>query len=397
MDNAECLLPSGFLAAITEAAIKRPGRPDMCLIYSECPASAAGMFTTNNVKAAPVLLCMKKIRAGSGRAIVVNSGNANACTGKQGMIDANETSKLISAGLGIPDAQVYVSSTGVIGVPMPMERMRTGATSLIEGIGKAGLRELALAIMTTDTFPKYTSREIEISGHTGRISAICKGAGMIAPNMATMLCYVMTDIAVEKSALKSALKNAVETSFNRITIDGDRSTNDTVIALANGMAKNKPVMRGTRDYKKFSSSIDEVLYGMSCLIVQDGEGATKVIEVEVYGARTAAEAKRGAMAIANSLLVKTAIYGRDPNWGRIMAALGASGIKINESKTDIYINEIPAVKSGMSAGAEEGIREKLSAKEITIRVVLNSGKSNCRVLTCDLTEGYIKINAEYTT
>ena len=391
------MLPKGFLCSTVEAAIKRPGRKDLALIYSECDAALAALYTTNKVKAAPVVLDIKRSRKGTARAIVVNSGNANACTGAQGMDDAVETAALTALALGITDAGVLVSSTGVIGVPMPMARVRKAIGPLVDRLGSASLEDLARAIMTTDTFPKFISKKIKIGAKTGTVSAVAKGSGMIAPNMATMLGYVLTDLAVKAAALRPALKEAAEHTFNRVTVDGDQSTNDSIIMLANGMAGNAPVKPGSADYKKFAKTVYEVCEEMATAIARDGEGATKLVVIDVEGAFNETEAKAAALRLGNSPLVKTAIYGKDPNWGRMMSTLGSSGIRMDEARTAVYFGRVQVVKAGLSTGREADARPELDKKEVRIRITLGMGKASARVLTCDLTEGYIKINAHYTT
>ncbi len=382
---------------MVKAGIKESGRTDMALIYSEADAAAAAMFTTNKVKAAHVWRGMKNIRSGRARAVIVNSGNANACTGWPGMRDADEIARLVGRGLHIQEKLVYPCATGVIGVRLPLEKMRPKIEELTGSLGSASLKEATRAIMTTDTFPKYASRKVKLGSKEGVIAGMAKGAGMIAPNMATMLCFIMTDIAVESSALKKALRDAVESSFNRITIDGDRSTNDTALVMANGMLGNTPVRAGSGRYGRFAKALNEITYDLSRMIAKDGEGATKLIEIEVKGARSEEEAKRGALKIANSMLVKTALYGADPNWGRIMAALGSADIEIREEKTDIYIGEAKVVLRGMSAGSGYEARRKLRKKEVKITIDLHLGRGAATVLTCDLTEEYVKFNAAYST
>ncbi len=389
--------PKGFLFSTIEAAIKKPGRKDLALICSEREAVASGMFTTNKIKAAPVKLDMKRIRTGRGQAIIVNSGNANACSGEQGMKDAAEMAALAAGALKVRDSRVYVCSTGVIGAPMPMERIGPKIPELVHNLGKSTIDEAAAAIMTTDTFPKVVSKSMRIGGKTVTISGICKGAGMICPNMATMLCFVLTDADIERKALDSALKSAVRRSFNRITIDGDMSTNDTVLALANGMAGNELIKEKSPAFAAFTAAFSAVAYGLSRMIVEDGEGATKFVEVVVKNAKTDSEAEKGAFAIANSMLVKTALYGNDANWGRLIAALGYSGITLKEEKVDILLNGIKIANKGLATGRDKEANEKLRSKEIKIVIDLGLGKGAAKVLTCDLTEGYIKINAEYRT
>ncbi len=397
MKEKSIIQPKGFLFSTAEAAIKKPGRKDLALIYSEKEVVVSAMFTTNNIKAAPVKLDMKKIKTGKGQAVIVNSGNANACTCGQGMEDAIEMTELTAKALGLKTNKVYVCSTGVIGAPMPMERIRPKISELANNLGKATINDVADAIMTTDTFPKAISKKIKINGKTVAISAICKGAGMICPNMATMLCFIMTDANIEKTALDAALKNAVQKSFNRITIDGDMSTNDTVLIMANGMAGNNLIKINSKEFEIFAKAVSDITYELSKMIAKDGEGATKLVEIEIKNAKNDKDAEKGAFAIANSLLVKTAIYGNDANWGRIMAALGYSGSAIKEEKTDISLNGLKIVNKGMGTGKDKEANERLKSKEVKIVVDLRLGKGSAKVLTCDLTEDYVKINAEYRT
>ena len=336
--------PKGFYFSTAEAAIKKPGRKDLALIYSEVEADMSGAFTTNRVKAAPVRIDMRRIKSGRGQAIIVNSGNANACSGEQGLRDANEMAGSVSKSLHIKPSLVYVSSTGVIGSRMPMERIRPAITDLVSGVGRSSFEDVAAAIMTTDTFPKIVKKKVRVGDQTGTVAGICKGAGMICPNMATMLSFILTDIAIERKALDRALLSAVKKSFNRLTIDGDMSTNDTVLLMANGVLGNLPVTEKNEDFLRFSRALSELTIELSKMIARDGEGATKFIEVEVKGARNDFDAEKAALAVANSNLVKTAIYGNDANWGRIMAALGYSGVLFREDLVDIFfgVNYIQA-------------------------------------------------------
>jgi glutamate N-acetyltransferase/amino-acid N-acetyltransferase len=391
------MIPKGFLFASVEASIKHPHRKDLALIYSEVEANIAGTFTTNKVKAAPVRLDIRKIKSGIGQAIVINSGNANACTGKRGMQNAIEIANHIANSLKIKPPLVYVCSTGVIGIPLPMEKIRVKIPKLANNIGKSKLEDVAKAIMTTDTFPKVVKKRIKVGNKTGTISGICKGAGMICPNMATMLCFLMTDIAVEQKTLYKTLREAVKTSFNRITVDGCQSTNDTVFIMANGMLGNPPIAKRSEIYSSFRKALHEVTYKLAKLIVKDGEGATKLMEIEVKGARNEEEAEKAAFAVANSNLVKTAIYGNDPNWGRIMAAIGQSYIKMKEEKSDIYFGKVKVVNKGISTGKYKEAEKFLKRKEIRIVIDLKFGRSSAKVLTCDLTEEYIKTNKAYRT
>ncbi len=391
------LTPEGFLFSVAEAAIKKPGRKDLALILSEVDATIAGTFTTNAVKAAPVRLCMRNIRSGRGRAIFVNSGNANACTGAKGLKDASKIASHIAYDLGVKPSLSYVCSTGVIGVQLPMERIVPALDILLENAGDYSFLDVAKAIMTTDTFPKIASQEVKIGNKTGVIAGICKGAGMIEPHMATMLCFIITDIAVQQKTLEALLKDSVKKSFNRITIDGDMSTNDTVLLMANGVLGNKAITADSKYTRTFKSALDKVTYELARLVVRDGEGATKLIEVVVKEARNEALAEKAAFAVANSNLVKTAIYGNDANWGRIMCALGYSGVPLREEKTDIFFNDTQVVKGGVSNNKDKEATTALKSKEIVITIDLHSGRSSASVLTCDFTEEYIRINAEYRT
>lgn len=391
-------IPRGFLFSVAEAAIKKPGRNDLALIYSESDCTVAGMFTTSKVKAAPVRLDMKKIKSGVGRAIIINSGNANACTGKKGLEDAIEITERTAKLLRINPDLVYICSTGVIGTPLPMDRVRSKIPNLVDHIGKFTIEDVARAIMTTDTFPKIVTKKVKIFNREIKIAGICKGAGMISPNMATMLCFLMTDADIEKKALHLSLQTAVNHSFNRITIDGDMSTNDTVLIMANALSGCKNINVDTKEFSIYTSALTEVTKELSKLIVKDAEGATKLVEIEVINAKNDKEAKKAAFTIANSLLVKTAIYGNDANWGRLMAALGYSGIGgIREDKIDIYLNGLKIVENGIGRGNDIEANNRLKDKEINIKIDLNIGRGSAKVLTCDLTEDYVKINAEYRT
>jgi glutamate N-acetyltransferase/amino-acid N-acetyltransferase len=391
------MIPRGYLFSAVEAAIKKPGRKDLALIYSQAEADMAGVFTTNKVKAAPVKLSMKKIRSGKGQAIIVNSGNANACTGEKGLQDAVEMTERVAGKLKLKSSLVYVCSTGVIGTLMPMERIGPKISQLIRRLGKDSLDEVAEAIMTTDTFPKIVKKKVKIGDKTGNIVGICKGAGMIFPHMATMLCFLMTDIAVHRKTLERVLRDAVEKSFNRITVDGDMSTNDTALIMANGMLGNPEITPKTASYRAFRNALSEVTYELSRLIVQDGEGATKTIEIEVKGARNEVDAEKAAFSVANSNLVKTALYGNDANWGRIMAALGYSGVDIKEERIDISFGKVKVACKGVSAGMDERAGRVLRGKHVKVVINLNLGRYSASVLTCDMSEEYIRVNAAYRT
>lgn len=387
----------GFKFSGISAGIKKAGEKDLALIFSETTAVIAGVFTTNRIKAAPVRLSIDRIASQKGQAIVINSGNANACTGRQGLKDAQEMAERVAEGLGISPDLVHVSSTGVIGRQLPMKRIKKAIPEAIRMLSPYSIGDAASAIMTTDTFEKIASTRIKIAGRTGTIAGIAKGAGMICPNMATMLCFIVTDIAVRPGALDSALREAVKRSFNRLMIDNDRSTNDTVLIMANGMLDNKPIGKNSPFYLKFEDALSEVTYSLSRMIASDGEGATKLIEVIVKGAKTEADAEKVARAIAGSMLVRTAIHGNDPNWGRIMAAIGYSGVDVIEQNIDIYLNRCKLVSRGKGMKREGIARRSLARKEVIITVDLRIGRKSAKILTCDLTEEYVKINATYTT
>ena len=389
----------GFKFSAVEAAVKKPGRLDLGLIFSEVPAAVAGVFTTNKVKAAPVLLGMERMKNGLCQSVVVNSGNANACTGPQGIEDARETARLVAEGLGIPDEAVQVSSTGVIGQPLPMERLRRAIPALIEGLGTGTFDDVARAIMTTDTFPKMEARNGVAGGVPYSIAGIAKGAGMIMPNMATMLAFIVTDAAVEPAWLKKVFKEANNASFNIISVDGDTSTNDTALIMANGMAGNPQIKAGTPDADSFVLHLRDVLLALAKQIVKDGEGATKLVEITIKGARSGADAKRAAMAVANSLLVKTAFFGQDANWGRILAAVGYSGAEVDPDKAELFFDDVQMVNNGIFAGGDAEARgtEVLRKKEFAVTVDLKLGEGISTVYTSDLSYDYVKINADYRT
>jgi glutamate N-acetyltransferase / amino-acid N-acetyltransferase len=389
----------GFRFSAVEAAIKKPGRKDLALIFSEAPATACAVFTTNAVKAAPVLLSMQHIKRGTAEAVVINSGNANACTGEQGMIVARETAHMIAEGLGIPDEVVQISSTGVIGVPMPMKRIRDSIPSLIEGLSFGTLDDVAEAIMTTDTFPKMEAREAQANGVSYAVAGIAKGSGMIMPNMATMLSFIISDAAVEPAFLEKAFRKAVDISFNSITVDGDTSTNDTCLIMTNGMAGNQLIQAGTPEANTFEILLCDVLLSLAKQIARDGEGATKFVEVRVSGARNDGDAKLAAQAIANSNLVKTAFYGQDANWGRIFAAVGYSGAKIDQTCLSLCFDDVCMARNGIFAGgnAEQRGSEVLRKNEFTVSVDLGLGNGCATIYTSDLSHGYVSINADYRT
>ncbi|MBI5192172.1 MAG: bifunctional glutamate N-acetyltransferase/amino-acid acetyltransferase ArgJ [Nitrospirae bacterium] len=387
--------PKGFLASGIYAGIKRTEKPDLSIIYSEQEATAAGVFTINKVKAPPVILTQRYIKKGIARAIVVNSGNANACTGKQGMIDAEEMAELTAKALSIKKGEVYVSSTGVIGEPLPMEKIRASIGKAVEALSAIGGDMAAAGIMTTDTFPKKIAVRGMVGGKMITVGGIAKGSGMIHPKMATMLAFITTDAVLDKRTLSGALKRAVDKSFNRITVDGDTSTNDMAICLANGMAGNNS-LKG-KELEFFQEMLDFVCYTLGRMIVKDGEGATKLVEIKVKGAKNIKDAEKVGFAVANSNLVKTALFAADPNWGRIMAAIGYSGAAICEEKIAIFFDKTKFVNNGIGRGKdiEQKVAEVMRQKEYTITIDLNSGDAEANILTSDLTYDYVKINVAY--
>ena len=389
----------GFQFSAVEAAIKNPGRKDLAMIFSEVPATSCAVFTTNAVKAAPVLLSAEHIRSGMAQALVVNSGNANACTGEQGMVVAHDTARLVAENLGIPDNAVQVSSTGVIGVQMSMERIRVAIPGLIKGLSSGALEDVAEAIMTTDTFPKMEARSCQAGGVSYTVAGIAKGAGMIMPNMATMLSFIITDARVDPAALEKAFRSAVDTSFNAITVDGDTSTNDTCLIMANGMAETPVISAGSPEAQEFELLLHDVLLSLAKQIVKDGEGATKFVEVRLTGARSDGAAKRAALAIAKSSLVKTAFFGQDANWGRIFAAVGYSGIEVDPSRLSLRFNDVYMAHNGVFAGGDAEARGSLVLRknEFTVTVDLGLGNGSATVYTSDLSHEYVSINADYRT
>ena len=387
----------GFLAAGMAAGIKKNQARDFALLYSEGPAAAAGVFTANRVKAAPVVISRDRVKSGKGRAILVNSGCANACTGKRGLEDGRHLSRLVAASLEMDPGEVFLASTGVIGKPLPLETMERGIPALVASLSSEGLADAAQAIMTTDTKPKAVMARGRVNGKEVTLAGIAKGAGMISPRMATLLVFVLTDAAVAPAALRKALKEGVEGSFNRITVDGDMSTNDTLLILANGRAGNTPVLPRTAGFKKFSALLRELLLSLARKTVADGEGATKAVRIVVEGARAASEAEKVARAVANSPLVKTAFFGEDANWGRILCASGYSGAPIDPEKVDIFFDDVQVVKKGQGVGpeTEEPSTAVMKKGEYTVRIDLHRGKATTYLFTTDFSIEYVKINASY--
>ena len=394
--NGNAASPRGFRAAGIHSGIKRD-KPDLALLVAEVPASAAGVFTTNRVKAAPVRYTQRAISAGRAQAIVVNSGNANACTGETGLADAAEMARLAADALDLPTGLVLVASTGVIGVPLPMDVLRRGIPRAAASLSADGGGAAAEAIRTTDTFTKTCAVRLDIDGVEVTIGGMAKGAGMIHPNLATTLCFLTTDAALPPAVLRRALTCAVAESFNSITVDGDTSTNDTVLALANGRAGGDPITNG-EPLSRFTAGLTAVASELARMVVRDGEGATKIVSIRVEGAVSAAEAHQAAMTVANSPLVKTALHGGEPNWGRILAALGRSGVEMAEETTDISFGKLAVVRGGRGVpDVWDAAAAALEEKEIEIRIGLGVGTGAARVWTCDLSEEYVRINGSYTT
>ena len=319
----------GFSTGSTECGIKSEGLLDLTVIFSDTPAVCAGMFTSNRVKGAPVLVSRENVKNGSARAIVANSGNANVCNGEDGLAAAMQMAEDTAKKLGIDSSEVLVASTGVIGRKFPIDKVMKGIPTAVKNLSADSSSDAARAIMTTDTVSKETSVEIEVGGVPVRIGAIAKGAGMISPNMATMFCFITTDIVIEPSSLRKALRTAIGTSFNCITVDGDMSTSDTVLILANGKAGNEPLKRRSRAFETFTEALTEVCLRMAKALVKDAEGATRLINIRVTGASSKEDARQVGLSVANSPLVKTAFFGSDPNWGRIICAVGYSGVPID--------------------------------------------------------------------
>lgn len=390
---------AGFKFAATASGIRKSGRLDLALLYSEVPARCAGVFTTNKIKAAPLQLSEPRVAAGLCQAILVNSGNANACTGASGLGSAKRCSELAAAALQIPEEYLAISSTGVIGVPLPMEPFETHIPLLVKSLASNGVDTVSQAIMTTDSFPKLAFCEGEAANTSYRLLGVAKGAGMIHPNMATMLGFILTDAKVEPALLEEALRRAVDNSFNIITVDGDTSTNDMVLLLANGAADNQEICCGTAEGERFVEELTGVLLELAKMIVRDGEGATKLARIRITGAASDNDAKKAAASVATSSLVKTAFFGEDANWGRIIAAVGYSGAKVDSEKIEIRFDGVPVVRKGISTGKklEAQATEVLKQSEFTVTVDLSLGDGTADYYTSDLTYDYVKINADYRT
>lgn len=390
--------PIGFKAGATFVGLKTPGQDklDLCILASEMPCAAAGVFTRNRVASATVPLSRTRVEAGQVQAVVVNSGCANACVGPQGMLDAKEMGALAAKKLGLPEERILVASTGIIGVELPMGLLRRHIPH-IEMAADQG-HHFARAIMTTDSHPKEVAVTFLVGRRTCTIGAVVKGVGMINPNLATMLCFITTDANIEPAYLKQALRDMVDGTFNMLTVDGDTSTNDMVVVLANGMASNPAIKGGTAAAGAFEEALGHVCMKLARMIAQDGEGATKVMEVVVSGASTLDDARKAARAVVRSPLVKTAVHGGDPNWGRVICAIGYSGADVLEEKLTLHINGICMLENGtpvpfLKAAAALSMKEP----DIEIKASLGMGEHSATAWGCDLTEEYVRFNSGYTT
>jgi glutamate N-acetyltransferase / amino-acid N-acetyltransferase len=388
----------GFKFAGISAGIKNDSLKDLGLIFAEHSCSAAAVFTKNSVKAAPVLVCTEKTKNNSIQAVLVNSGNANACTGQQGIEDTHKTSDALASKLGLDSPLIAPFSTGVIGVKFPTQKIIKSLPKLIKNLSAGNSKDFSESILTTDTCIKTSAFKDTINQEPVKVLGIAKGSGMIMPNMATMLAFIITDVSIEKKLLKSILKEINEETFNMISVDGDMSTNDSVIVLSSNMSKTSITKKGSKAYNIFKKILRRVMKELSEMIVKDGEGATKLIKITVKNAETDSDAKNAAMQVANSCLVKTAFFGEDFNWGRIMGALGSSGASFDMNRVALFFNNIAAVKNGQ--GIEENLsmlKKTVKKKQIDLLIDLKNGKKSCGVTTCDLSYEYVRINADYTT
>ena len=390
--------PKGFKAAGVKAGIKKSGNLDLALIYTEKEAAVAGVFTKNAVAAAPVIVSREVVKGGKAHAIVANAGCANACTGETGLANARKMAALAAAEVGCAPDEVLVGSTGIIGVNLPMDKLEAGIKAAAAELSEDGSKNAGNAIITTDTYSKACSCEVEIGGQAVRFGAIAKGSGMIQPNMATMLCYITTDANISSQLMQKALSEIVEVSFNMISVDGDMSTNDTVLVLANGASGAAEITDGSPEYDKFYATLKEICQELSKRIAADGEGATKFLTINVSGTKTFEDAKTVAMSIAKSPLVKTAFFGEDPNWGRVICAVGYAGIPMVPEKTVIKFGGVPVYANGLGAEfKEDDIQKVMAEHDIVIDVEMGMGDAQATVWSCDFSYEYVKINGEYHT
>ena len=396
--KAGVAFPQGFKAAGVKASIKKSGNLDVAVIYTEREAAVAGVFTQNAVAAAPVFASKKVVATGTAHAIAANAGCANACTGAQGEKDARAMQEITAAALGCTPEDVLVASTGVIGVNLPMDKMEAGLKAAVAALSADGSANAGNAIITTDTYSKSCATEVTLGGKQVRFGAIAKGSGMIQPNMATMLAFITTDAAIDGKLLQKALSEVVEISFNMISIDGDMSTNDMAVVLANGAAGNAKITAEGADYEAFKATLAEICKGLSQRIASDGEGATKFLTVHVTGTKSFADAKTIAMSVAKSPLVKTAFFGEDPNWGRVICAVGYAGVPMNPETTVVKFGGIPVYAHGVGADYDEAALKKVMGEhDIVIDIDMGMGTQEATVWTCDFSYEYVKINGEYHT
>jgi len=396
--KAGVTFPQGFKAAGVQAGIKKSGNLDVAVIYTEKEAVVAGTFTQNAVAAAPVYASKRVVATGTAHAIAANAGCANACTGEQGDKDAAAMQEITAVALGCQPDDVIVASTGVIGVPLPMDKMEHGLKKAVSELSADGSENAGNAIITTDTYSKAGSTEITLGGKKVRFGFIAKGSGMIQPNMATMLCFITTDAAIAQPLLQKALSEVVNVTFNMISVDGDMSTNDMVVVLANGAAGNAPITSENADYETFKATLLELCTGIAQRIAADGEGATKFLTVHVTGTKTYADAKTIAFSVAKSPLVKTAFFGEDPNWGRVICAVGYAGVPMNPQTTVVKFGGIPVYAHGVGAACdEEALRQVMAEHDIVIDIDMGAGSEEATVWTCDFSYEYVKINGEYHT
>ena len=390
--------PQGFKAAGVRAGIKKSGNLDVAVIYTEKEAAVAGVFTKNQVAAAPIRVSKIVVDTGTAHAIVANAGCANACTGEQGLRNAEKMAEIAAVELNCKSDDVVVASTGIIGVNLPMDKMEAGIKNAVKNLSREGSVNAGNAIVTTDTYSKCCATEVEIGGKQVRFGAIAKGSGMIQPDMATMLCFITTDADIDQKLLQTALSEITEVTFNMISIDGDMSTNDMVTVLANGAAGNAKITAKNADYEKFYLTLESICRELSKKIAADGEGATKFLTINVNGAENFADAKKVAMSVAKSPLVKTAFFGEDPNWGRVICAVGYSGVKISPSSTVVKFGGIEVYAHGVGVQYDESALKKImAARDITIDIELGLGDTSATVWSCDFSYEYVKINGEYHT
>jgi glutamate N-acetyltransferase/amino-acid N-acetyltransferase len=402
IDGGSVTSVQGVRAAGVTAGIKASGTPDMALVASGRPATAAAVYTTNRVFGAPISICREHLAKGRAQAVILNSGNANVCNGERGLRDARRMCELTAGELGLATEDVLVCSTGIIGVPLPMDVIEPGIPKVAAALSDDGGPAAAAAMMTTDTVAKHAAVEVSLSSGPVRVGAIAKGAAMISPNMATMLSVVTTDAAVPPAQLQQLLTRAVGRSFNCCTVDGDMSTSDTVIVLANGAAMVEDAIHaaplGDDDFEALAQAMDHVCRQMARAMAGDGEGATKLITIRVSGGRSEAEARQVGLSVANSSLVKTAVFGNDPNWGRILCAVGYAGVDIDPAVVEVSLCGVPIYGNGAGIAFDDAaLSETMKGREIDIDIDLHAGAAEIEVFTCDLTYDYVRLNAEYTT